>query len=251
MDKITSRKNPLISHIRKLTSDKEYRYACREYVCEGLTLIEEAVSSGVEICSVLWSDDHEMKQVDARVQFSVPPELYAYVSPLKYSPGPLFTVKMPEFGTGGNISSAVILENVQDPGNIGTVIRSANAFGIGSVVLTGSCADHYSIKAVRASMGAIFRQRVDTVAVSDLKFFSDSNSLKLYAAALSAEAVDIRSINCKNCAFAVGNEGSGLSAELMELCDRKVIIPMSINAESLNAAVAASVLMWEMRRREM
>ena len=157
---------------------------------------------------------------------------------------------MPVSDVEGKIGSAIILENVQDPGNIGTVIRTANAFGIGSVVLAGSCADHYSIKAVRASMGAVFRQRVDIVQIADLRSFAGSNSLRLYAAALSEKAVDIRSIDCKGCAIAVGNEGGGLSSELMEICEGKVIIPMTLHAESLNAAVAASILMWEMRRRE-
>ena len=250
MDRITSRKNPVIVHIRKLVSDREYRYTCREYVCEGITLLEEALSAGMEICTVIWSEDHEIKPIHAEDQHEVPVELYSYVSPLKSSPGPLFTVRMPISDVEGKIGSAIILENVQDPGNIGTVIRTANAFGIGSVVLAGSCADHYSIKAVRASMGAVFRQRVDIVQIADLRSFAGSNSLRLYAAALSEKAVDIRSIDCKGCAIAVGNEGGGLSRELMEICEGKVIIPMTLHAESLNAAVAASILMWEMRRRE-
>ncbi len=250
MDRITSRKNPVITRIRKLASDREYRYACTEYVCEGITLLHEALSSGAEICTVIWNEDHDFERIDAKEQYAVPSELYSYVSPLKNSPGPLFTVKMPGSYHACQLRSAIILENVQDPGNIGTVIRTADAFGTGTVVLTGSCADHYSIKAVRASMGAVFRQRVDTLAVADLRSFADLNSLRLYAAALSDKAYDIRGIDCNGCAFAVGNEGSGLSGELMDICDGKVIIPMALHAESLNAAVAASILMWEMRRRE-
>ena len=100
-------------------------------------------------------------------------------------------------------------------------------------------------------MGAVFRQRTDTVETGRLKEFIHSNSLKLYAAALSDDSEDIRDIDCSNCAFAVGNEGNGLSVELLRLCEKKVIIPMMPSSESLNAAVAASILIWEIRRKEL
>ncbi len=250
MDRITSRKNPNIVRIRELLSDRGYRYFCGEYVCEGMTLLEEALCAKAEITMIIWNSDYDIPNFDVENQFEVPPELYEYVSPLKNSPGPLFTVKIPVFDAQERIDSAIILENVQDPGNIGTVIRTANAFDIGSVVLTGSCADQYNIKAVRASMGAVFRQRTDRVELGSLRDFAGFNSLRLCAAELSDEAEDIRVIDCSRCAFAVGNEGNGLSRELMDICDIKVIIPMSPHAESLNAAIAAGILMWEVRRQE-
>ena len=251
MDKVTSRRNPLITHIRKLSSDRDYRYRCEEYVCEGRTLLDEALASSAEITAVIWCGTAEDTIPGIAAQYEVPEDLYSFVSPSKNSPGPLFTVRFPRTDTDSKISSAIILENIQDPGNIGTVMRTANAFGIGSVVFTGSCADIYNVKAVRASMGAVFRQRTDTVEVSRLKEFISANSLKLYAAALSDEAEDIRNIDCSGCAFAVGNEGSGLSDELLRLCEKKVVIPMMPSAESLNAAVAAGILMWECKRREL
>ena len=251
MDKVTSRRNPLITHIRKLSSDRDYRYRCEEYVCEGRTLLDEALASSAEITAVIWCGTAEDTIPRIAAQYEVPDDLYSFVSPSKNSPGPLFTVRFPRTDTDSKISSAIILENIQDPGNIGTVMRTANAFGIGSVVFTGSCADIYNVKAVRASMGAVFRQRTDTAEVSRLKEFISANSLKLYAAALSDEAEDIRNIDCSGCAFAVGNEGSGLSDELLRLCEKKVVIPMMPSAESLNAAVAAGILMWECKRREL
>ena len=157
---------------------------------------------------------------------------------------------MPVFDAGVKINSAIVLENIQDPGNIGTVLRTAGAFDIGSVVLTGSCADIYNIKAVRASMGAVFRQRTDRVEIADLKKFADTHSLILYAAVLSEDAVDIRNVSCSGCAFVIGNEGNGVSRELLNVCEKNVIIPMSPASESLNAAVAAGILMWEVKRRE-
>ena len=251
MDKITSRRNQLIAHIRKLSTDRDYRYRCEEYVCEGRTLLEEALASSADITAVIWCGEAEDTFPVLTSQYEVPLDLYSFVSPSKNSPGPLFTVRLPQIGKDRKIDSAIILENIQDPGNIGTVMRTANAFGVGSVVFTGSCADVYNVKAVRASMGAVFRQRTDTVEIGRLKEFVDANSLKLYAAALSDGAEDIRNIDCSGCAFAVGNEGSGLSRELLGLCEKKVVIPMMPSAESLNAAVAAGILMWESRRREL
>ena len=251
MDKITSRKNPLITHIRKLSSDRDHRYLCSEFVCEGRTLLDEAMVSSSEITAVIWCGAADGTVPDTAAQYEVPEDLYSFVSPSKNSPGPVFTVRFPQIGKDRKIDSAIILENIQDPGNIGTVMRTANAFGVGSVVFTGSCADVYNVKAVRASMGAVFRQRTDTVEIGRLKEFIDSNSLKLYAAALSDEAEDIRNIECSGSAFAVGNEGSGLSRELLGLCEKKVVIPMMPSAESLNAAVAAGILMWDSRRREL
>ena len=165
---------------------------------------------------------------------------------MKNSPGPLFTVRIPQRQEMGEIRNAIILENVQDPGNVGTVLRTASAFSIGAVVLTGECADLYSPKTVRATMGAIFRQRVLRLENAELAAWLEEKGLPLYGAALSKEAKDLRKVDITHAAVAVGSEGRGLSAELLALCRGEVVIPMDARSESLNAAVAASVLMWEM-----
>ena len=141
-----------------------------------------------------------------------------------------------------------MLENVQDPGNVGTVIRTANAFRIGAVILCGCCADLYAPKTVRATMGAIFRQRVLTAEREELPALLRKNGLPLYGAALSASSQDIHTLDLHRSAVAVGSEGKGLSEELLSLCAKQLIIPMNPDSESLNAAVAASVIMWEMFR---
>ena len=250
MDKITSRKNPIISHIRKLSTDRDYRNLSGEFVCDGKTMLEEALASSAEISAVVFREGSGITVSGNPLLYEVPDDLFSFVSPLKNSPGPVFTVKIPMFDSSVKINSAIVLENIQDPGNIGTVLRTAGAFDIGSVVLTGSCADIYNIKAVRASMGAVFRQRTDRVDIADIKEFADTHSLTLYAAVLSEDAVDIRSISCSGCAFVIGNEGNGVSRELLDVCEKNVIIPMSPASESLNAAVAAGILMWEVKRRE-
>ena len=161
------------------------------------------------------------------------------------SPGPLFTVAVRGCGKPGKLSNAIVLEGVQDPGNVGTVIRTANAFGIGAVILTGDCADLYHPKTVRATMGAIFRQPVLEMDLAFLADFLKDHGLPLYAAALDPQAVDLREVSLRHAAVAVGSEGRGLSAALIDISEKNVIIPMQADSESLNAAVAAAVLMWE------
>jgi len=246
MDKLTSRKNEYIRHLRSLASDRDYRNRQGEFVCDGLKLLREALCFKAEVTSVLWKNSAEaLPGLEKAVQFLADSELFDYASPMKNSPGPLFTVKIPAQDTCSELKNAIILETVQDPGNVGTVIRTANAFGIDAVILTGDCADLYNPKTVRSTMGAIFRQRVLSVPVSEVK-----NILKipLYGAALHHDSALLTELDVKNSAVAVGSEGKGLSEELLSLCDKTVFIPMQPDSESLNAAVAASVIMWEISR---
>ncbi len=249
MEKITSRKNEHIRHIRLLCSDSGYRREKGLFICDGMKLLKEAVSFGAEIDSVLWKEQPEDVQgLGCRKQFAAPAELFDYASPMKNSPGPIFAVRIPEEKRGEKLKNAIVLENLQDPGNVGTVIRTANAFNIDAVILTGSCADIYNPKTVRATMGAIFRQKLIVKDLNELGQFLKENELPLYGAALSDRAVDMRNVELKHAAVAVGSEGRGLSREILDICEREIIIPMNPDSESLNAAVAASVLMWEMSR---
>ena len=215
MEKISSRKNEYIKHLRKLAADSVYRSSCGGAVRGAMPLrIVEAVlkaTSRLNCCS-------------SRYRGSYPKE------------------------PAGDIRNAIILESVQDPGNLGTVIRTAAAFGIGAVILTGACADLYNPKTVKATMGAIFRQRVLKLDLGETAAFAEANSLTLCAAILSDEAEILGDTELGRAAVCIGNEGSGLSRELSDLCRRKIIIPMQPGNESLNASVAASVFMWEMRK---
>ena len=249
MTEITSRKNEYIRHLRLLASEKAYRAEQDEFVCDGYKMLLEAIQFGAEIKSVLWKDSAKsVNGLDCKVQYMAPAELFDYASTMKNSPGPLFTVAIPAPDTESPMGRAIVLENVQDPGNVGTVIRTANAFGIDAVILTGDCADLYNPKTVRSTMGAIFRQRVISCTLDELAELLDKNALPMYGAALSDKALSILDVNVKNAAVAVGSEGRGLSGELLEICKNALIIPMQPDSESLNAAVAASVIMWEMAR---
>ena len=241
MEIIRSRQNELIKYFISLGSDGKTRLTAGEYICAGEKLLREAVSSGAEIGCVLGTEEYE--GFDCRL---VTPELLKAVSPLQNSPGPVFTVKMRPIPAAETLGRVIVLENVQDPGNVGTVLRTADAFGMDAVVLCGACADPYNPKTVRASMGAIFRQPVIKTDVEGLS--AVLGDLPLYGAALAEGARDIRELPKTGLAVAIGNEGQGLTRELLSKCAGTAIIPMRPCAESLNAGVAAAVAMWEMTR---
>lgn len=142
------------------------------------------------------------------------------------------------------------LENIQDPSNLGTVLRTAEALGIGGVLLSSGCCDLYSPKVLRGSMGAVFRMPFTitenfTAALWEMK---DLGYL-VYAAVPAKDAVPITSLSFPGkCAAVIGNEGNGLTQEAIAACTERVTIPMPGRAESLNAAIASSIFMWEMMR---
>lgn len=249
MEKLSSRKNEYIRALRLLASDAAFRAQRGEYICDGIKTLKEALSFGAEISSVLWKKSAaEIDGLDCAAEYVAEEELFDYASPMKNSPGPLFTVKIPAPPGAEGLKNAIVLETVQDPGNVGTIIRTANAFNIDAVILTGDCADLYNPKTVRATMGAIFRQRVIACELDELPKLLYESGLKLYGAALSDRARDIRGLNVRSAAVAIGSEGRGLSRKLLDLCAGELIIPMNPESESLNAGVAAAVVMWEMAR---
>ena len=241
MEEIRSRQNELIKRFIALGSDGKVRQEAGEYLCAGQTLLDEAIASGAEITCVLATED--MPDLPCR---RVTPELLKAVSPLQNSPGPVFTVKMRPLPPAEELKRVIVLENVQDPGNVGTVLRTADAFGVDLVVLCGACADPYNPKTVRASMGAIFRQSAVKTDIAGLPELL--RGLPLYGAALRPGGTDVRALPDGPLAVAVGNEGKGLTEELLSMCQGSTIIPMRPQAESLNAGVAAAIVMWEMTR---
>ena len=248
MEHISSRKNTYIMRLRALASDSELRRREGEYLCDGLKLLDEALQKGAEIRSVLWKGEAKpVPGLDGARQFVAPAELFDYASPMKNSPGPVFTLAMPQ-QSDADFDRAILLENVQDPGNVGTVIRTAAAMGVKTVILSGACADVYSPKTARATMGAIFTERILRLSPAEAAALCREKGLKLYGAALSDRAKDIRELELKNAVVAIGSEGRGLSEEMLSLCDGELIIPMARGSESLNAAVAASIVLWEMAR---
>ncbi|MGM9522126.1 MAG: TrmH family RNA methyltransferase [Oscillospiraceae bacterium] len=232
--------------MKKLGASREYRRLCGEFLCDGRKLLEEAVKWHAQVRWVFTCGDIPEDLPESARVFTVSREVIEAVSPLKTPQDIVFSVGMPEAEHCPRISGAVILENMQDPGNVGTMIRTANAFGIKNVVLVGACADPWSAKTVRATMGAIFRQHISEMSIDELR--AKSQDTPVIGAALSDDAGDLRKMELTGCAVAIGNEGNGLSDELLSLCAGRLIIPMRPECESLNAAAAAAVIMWEMAR---
>ncbi len=241
---ITSRKNKLVAHFRKLSSSAKYRRETGEFVCDGMKLLREAVKWNVQIRDVLTTEclpDDVVLPDNANVYLTSPDVMDA-ASSLQTPQSVIFSAAIPKSQECHSLSNTLILENVQDPGNVGTMIRTANAFNVSTVALIGGCADIWNVKTVRASMGAVFRQRTAILTLEDLKL----HDVPLYGASLGAESVDIRRVSLQNAAVAIGSEGAGLSNALLSMCTGKVKIPMSPMCESLNAASAATVVCWLM-----
>ena len=249
MKKLTSRRNPVCVHIKKLGTSSSYRKQCGEYLCDGIKLLEEAVKCGAEIPVVLCS---------SHIPFPLPLSTQLYytdfsiidsLSSLKKPQNVLFTCKIPSAPIMSDSSATgthILLDGLQDPGNVGTIIRTANALGIDSVMLTGSCADPYNPKAIRGSMGAIFRQNIHNVSQRDLIDFKESG-MRIIGAALSDDCRDFTEISYDNAIIAIGNEGSGLSQGVLSICDDTIMIPIAQECESLNAAIAAAIIMAKAR----
>lgn len=253
MERITSRKNPLMEHIRRLDG-AAYRRRSGDFLCDSPKLVEEALRHGVTVTAVVVSDGTALPESigsDVRC-VTVPPEVMASVSPVKTPQGLLAVCRLPAPKLPESLEQGryIVLDGVQDPGNVGTVLRSADAFGCTGAILLDGCADLYSVKTLRASMGAVFRLPVYTMDADTLHALLQGAGLPLYGAALRDDTVDVRERDLRCCALAVGSEGRGLSDRVLALCDETLRIPMTAHCESLNAAAAAAVLLWEGCRTE-
>ena len=270
-DEIRSRQNKNIVELCKLT-DRKAREATKTFRFDGIKLLEEAIKNDVEICAVFLSSSAQKRVLDflhARFgesyenkiekYFVVADDIFDKISEEK-SPEGVITIakyidKLQKNATIYNSvhfsqmqnESIVLLESVRDPSNVGAIIRSAAAIGIDRLILSADCADIYHPKAVRASMGTLFNQRIDRV--SDLAATVGEmckSGRRVFAAALDERALPLGKFEIlAGDAVVIGNEGHGLSREVIDACSNSVIIPMSERAESFNAAVAASILMWE------
>ena len=253
MEIITSRTNALCTHLRKLASSASYRRKSGEFVSDSPKLLEEALLWQGDLHTVVCTEKAALPPLPAGVRLvQVPSDLMKSLSPTETPQGVLAVCGMkyqelPETLTGRRY---VVLDGVQDPGNVGTILRTADAFHADGMFLVNACADLYNPKTVRATMGAVFRCPVWSCTVEELHALLEKSGLPLYGAALRSDTVDARSVDYTRCAVAIGSEGKGLSAEMLAVCDRTVLIPMSDHCESLNAAAAATVLLWEAARND-
>lgn len=250
--RITSRTNPLIAHVRRLGADRGYRREAGEFLCEGPKLLNEALRWGARVRGLLAAEGTSLPPLPEDVRVTeVPEELLRWAGDTKTPQGVLFTCALPFLTPPERLTGAryAVLDGLQDPGNVGTVWRTADAFGADGLFLLNGCADPFAPKTVRATMGAVFRLPVWECAPEELCGLLRAAGIPLLAAALHERSRDVREITLNPAAVVIGSEGRGVSADMLARSDGLLHIPMADKCESLNAASAASVILWEMARR--
>ncbi len=244
---VTSRQNNVIRHVRKLSADRKYRRASGEFLCEGPKMLAEAERWGFVPQTILACTEAELHPWEGRAARTVlvGPELLSYAADTETPQGLLFTCALPEEPEGLPGERLLVLDGVQDPGNVGTIWRTADAFGADGLVLLPGCADPWSPKVVRATMGACFRLPILTCTLEQLTSLLREKDLPLYATALREDTRDIRGADLNRAAVVIGSEGRGVSGRVLEACGQTLRIPMRERCESLNAAMAAGIVLWE------
>lgn len=245
MEQITSRQNPLIQQFRRLAADGRSRRARGLFLCEGPKLWDEAVKSGWAVDAVLACGVPPEGWERAARTALAPPELLAYAADTRAPQSPAFLCRLPLPVSRIPGARLLVLDGVQDPGNVGTIWRTADAFGADGLALLPGCADPWQPKAVRATMGACFRLPLLQCAPEELAQQLKAAGIPLYAAALDSNAQDVRRAELARAAVVIGSEGRGVSPQVLALCRRTLTIPMRRRCESLNAAMAAGVVLWE------
>lgn len=245
-ERITSRKNPLLQQTKKLLSSRKIREEAGLYVADGTKLLQEAVRYDAGLHTVILSDGVQIQVPEHVRVVRVPGDVMASVSPMASPQGALFLCRLPEKAAFVPRAGMLLLDGIQDPGNLGTMLRTADALDIPVALLEG-CADPYSHKVVRASMGAVFRAQVVQTSWQEVKAACDAAGIPVAVTALSDRALDIRQADVKHMAVVIGSEGQGVRREILSSADAELIIPMNPHCESLNAAVAAAIVMWQMK----
>ena len=240
--RITARKNPLLQQVRKLLSSRKEREASGLFVADGTKLLAEAVRYWPGMDTAILSDGVQAQVPENVRLIRVPEDVMASISPMQTPQGALFLCRLPEKTAFVPKPGMLLLDGIQDPGNLGTILRTADALEIPVALLEG-CADPYNHKTVRASMGAVFRSPVVSTTWQAVK----QSGIPVAVTALTDTAVDLRQADLKSMAVVIGSEGQGVRREILDAADAQLIIPMNPRCESLNAAIAAAIVMWQMK----
>lgn len=245
-ERITSRKNPLLQQVKRLLSSAKARQEAGRFVSDGVKLLEEAVRYFPGLETVILSDGVEAEVPENVRKVRVPPDVMQSISPMASPQGALFLCRIPEEAPFTPKAGMLLLDGIQDPGNLGTILRTADALDIPVALLDG-CADPYSHKVVRASMGAVLRVRPVRTDWIQAKEGCQTAGIPIAVTALSDDAQDLRQASLRSMAVVIGSEGQGVRQSILESADVKLVIPMNPHCESLNAAVAAAIVMWQMK----
>lgn len=257
---ITSKENRLVKDVRHLMTQARFRRETGRFAVEGARLCHDAALSDVTVEAVLMTAKAAEKYADYLALFTargipmytVTEELSAYMADTA-TPQGVFCLCCRAEKTETALSLRgryLALESVQDPANLGAIIRTAEAMGVSGVLLSDGCCDPYNPKVLRASMGGVFRLPLYecgdmTVTTAKLR----EQGFTCYAAVVSAQARSVLDVSfADGCICFIGNEGNGLVPATAEACDERITIPMIGRAESLNASMAAGILLWEMMK---
>lgn len=260
MERISSKDNSLIKHLRKL-KEKKYRDEYGEYIIEGIKLIKEAVQENVDIKHIVVCDgcdntemiESHLKYEMAKLDFVyVPENIFKMISDVESPQGVLAVIGKPN-KEEINLDEDIILalDDIQDPGNLGTILRTADSVGLKQILVSKGTADSFNPKVVRSTMGAIFRVKV--IQREDLKnTLKDlqQKDYKIICTSLKTKK-SIYDVEYKKKVIVIGNEANGVSKDILNIADEKVIIPMLGKTESLNASVATGVILYEYVRQKL
>ncbi len=255
---VKSRDNPSVRHFARLSKERAYREECREYVLEGAKLLSEALSSGIRPKTVFFLekcrrdfDFGVLEGCEGIRLYSTDERVIDKISDVKSPQGIVFSCPLPDTALPERLPQGfyLILDGLSDPGNLGTIVRTADAFALDGIMLTGACADPFSPKTVRSAMGSLFRVRLCRGEPNQIKAALDASDIPIFSALPSDEAGRITEIFASCAAVAIGSEAHGVSEQVRALSRGAVTIPMKGRAESLNAAVSAAIVMWEMTKR--
>lgn len=261
MQKITSKENELIKHIKKL-KDKKYRDLSNEYVIEGIKLVAEAIEEQAPIKYIIVCDDCEksegipkelMYELAKNECIYVTENIFKYLTEVQTPQGILAVIEKSTKTEDIDYSQDIIvaLDEVQDPGNLGTILRTVDSIGLKQILVSKGTADSYNPKVVRATMGAIFRVKI--IECEDLqKTLKEikKHKFKIIVSSLQTEN-SIYDIHYHKKVIIIGNEANGVEAKIQELADEIVKIPMLGKTESLNASVAAGIILYEYVRQKL
>ena len=254
---LTSTKNPRIIHIRKLQNNARLRRRERAFIAEGVRLVEEAFKAGWYPSTLLYTEDlpnrgmeiiHNYKTLGVEV-LPVSSHVMQGASDTQTPQGILALLPMPDPSIPDSLDFTVILDRLRDPGNMGTILRTALAAGVDAVILTPGTVDPFSPKVVRAAMGAHFNLPLLQLAWDDIASLVRSKNLSCFLAdSTSGQSFDQPKYTSP-LTIIIGGEADGAGVESLELSPQRIHIPMVGKVESLNAASAAAVLIFEVVRK--
>ena len=246
MMKITSVNNELIKETAKLLQ-KKYRKGL--FLLEGEKCIEEAVNSGVEIVNLFVIEGFSaFRQFSNRIETTA--AVLSKISSTDTPPKAVAVAKKIERKWSDKYRKVILLENIKDAGNLGTILRSASAFNIDAVVLYGETVDLYNPKTLRATQGMLFHLNVISRKIDDILDVLKNRNVPIYGSSVDygMDVCDLNKKDKESFALIVGNEGNGIRSTTFEKCDKRLYVKMNERVESLNVAVATSILLYELNK---